>query len=126
MPPVPVPDSYWVVDDLLLAGEYPGEIDPDETRRKLRAFLDAGVRLFIDLVHSTTFRDGALLAVNLADDADTVGAVHGQIAGAYYGEQSIPGSWLAVLARRQEIEALAGGLLARALEDGLEVRCIES
>ena len=49
MPPVPVPDSYWVVDDLLLAGEYHGEIDPDETRRKLRAFLDAGVRLFVDL-----------------------------------------------------------------------------
>jgi ADP-ribosylglycohydrolase len=63
--------------------------------------------------HSTTFRDGALLAVNLADDADTVGAVYGQIAGAYYGERSIPESWLASLAMRQEIEALADGLLER-------------
>ena len=30
--------------------------------------------------------DGAILAVNLGNDADTVGAVYGQIAGAYYGE----------------------------------------
>ena len=32
---------------------------------------------------SETFRDGALLAVNLGDDADTTGAVYGQLAGAY-------------------------------------------
>jgi ADP-ribosylglycohydrolase len=32
---------------------------------------------------STSFEDGALLAVNLGDDADTTGAVYGQIAGAY-------------------------------------------
>ena len=49
MPPVPLPGSYWVVDDLLLAGAYPGAIDPDETRRNLRAYIEAGVRLFIDL-----------------------------------------------------------------------------
>ena len=65
--------------------------------------------------HSTTFREGALLAVNLADDADTVGAVYGQLAGAYYGEQAIPEAWLQTLARRQEIEALAEGLLEKAI-----------
>ncbi|MCY7379484.1 MAG: ADP-ribosylglycohydrolase family protein, partial [Gemmatimonadaceae bacterium] len=31
------------------------------------------------------FRSGALAAVNLGDDADTTGAVYGQLAGAYYG-----------------------------------------
>jgi ADP-ribosyl-[dinitrogen reductase] hydrolase len=31
---------------------------------------------------STSFRDGALQAVNMGDDADTTGAVYGQIAGA--------------------------------------------
>jgi ADP-ribosyl-[dinitrogen reductase] hydrolase len=39
------------------------------------------------------FREGALLAVNLGDDADTTGAVYGQIAGAYYGIEGIPESW---------------------------------
>jgi ADP-ribosyl-[dinitrogen reductase] hydrolase len=39
------------------------------------------------------FREGALLAVNLGDDADTTGAVYGQIAGAYYGYEGIPEDW---------------------------------
>lgn len=33
--------------------------------------------------HSHSFRPGCLLAVNLSDDADTTGAVYGQLAGAY-------------------------------------------
>ena len=40
--------------------------------------------------HSTDFRHGCLLAVNLGDDADTTGAVYGQLAGAYYGRSGIP------------------------------------
>ena len=58
------------------------------------------------------FRDGALLAVNLGDDADTTGAVYGQLAGAVYGTQGIPPSWLELLALRKRIEELADGLLA--------------
>jgi ADP-ribosyl-[dinitrogen reductase] hydrolase len=60
---------------------------------------------------SETFRDGALLAVNLGDDADTTGAVYGQLAGAYYGEQGIPEPWRAVLAHRHHIEGYADQLL---------------
>lgn len=59
-----------------------------------------------------TFRDGALLAVNLGDDADTTGAVYGQLAGAYYGEDGIPAEWRAKLAMRGEIESLADRLFA--------------
>jgi ADP-ribosylglycohydrolase len=33
--------------------------------------------------HSRSFRDGCLLAVNLGNDADTTGAVYGQLAGAF-------------------------------------------
>lgn len=44
--------------------------------------------------HHDTFRDGVLAAVNLADDSDTVGAVFGQLAGAYYGETALPVEWL--------------------------------
>ena len=56
---------------------------------------------------STNFEDGALLAVNLGDDADTTGAIYGQIAGAYYGEEGIPERWRAVLHRGKEIAAMA-------------------
>ncbi|QEL16055.1 ADP-ribosylglycohydrolase family protein [Limnoglobus roseus] len=59
-----------------------------------------------------TFRDGALLAVNLGDDADTTGAVYGQIAGAYYGEDGIPAEWRAKLALRERIEEFADSLFA--------------
>ena len=42
---------------------------------------------------SRNFREGALLAVNLGDDADTTGAIYGQIAGAHYGVEAIPAKW---------------------------------
>ena len=37
-----------------------------------------------------SFEEGCLLAVNLGKDADTTGAVYGQLAGAFYGEPGIP------------------------------------
>ena len=64
---------------------------------------------------TSTFRDGALLAVNLAGDADTVGAVYGQLAGAVYGARAIPAEWLAPLTRRDYIETLADRLLEEAI-----------
>jgi ADP-ribosyl-[dinitrogen reductase] hydrolase len=60
---------------------------------------------------SASFKEGALLAVNLGDDADTTGAVYGQLAGAYYGEQGIPAEWLARLAHRELIAGFADKLL---------------
>ena len=63
---------------------------------------------------SDTFKDGALLAVNLGDDADTTGAVYGQLAGAYYGEQGIPEPWRAKLAYRELIERSAEQLCSLA------------
>ena len=56
---------------------------------------------------SDSFREGCLLAVNLGNDADTTGAVYGQLAGAYYGEQGIPEAWRAKLTYRELIESLA-------------------
>ena len=65
---------------------------------------------------SESFRDGALLAVNLGDDADTTGAVYGQLAGAYYGEQGIPEPWRAKLALREDILVFADQLCRLAEE----------
>jgi ADP-ribosylglycohydrolase len=56
---------------------------------------------------SHSFREGALLAVNLGNDADTTGAVYGQIAGAYYGHEGIPTDWSQKISRRELIESFA-------------------
>ncbi len=52
---------------------------------------------------SFDFGAGALLAVNLGDDADTTGAIYGQIAGACYGLGGIPPRWLEKLHDRELI-----------------------
>ncbi len=62
--------------------------------------------------HGDSFREGCLLAVNLGDDADTTGAVYGQLAGAFYGELGIPQTWRSKLAHRELIESFAGQLLS--------------
>jgi ADP-ribosylglycohydrolase len=59
---------------------------------------------------SEDFRSGALLAVNLGDDADTTGAVYGQLAGAYYGEEGIPTEWREKLALLEVLDDLANSL----------------
>jgi ADP-ribosylglycohydrolase len=64
--------------------------------------------------HSEAFRDGLLLAVNLGDDADTTGAIYGQLAGAYYGEDGIPSPWRTKLTFRELIESYAEKLWALA------------
>jgi ADP-ribosylglycohydrolase len=63
--------------------------------------------------HSDSFEEGALLAVNLGDDADTTGAVFGQIAGAYYGYEGIPADWREKLAWREDLLAVVDDLLKR-------------
>lgn len=56
---------------------------------------------------SDTFAEGALLAVNLGDDADTTGAIYGQLAGAYYKAGGIPIEWRSRLCRGSEIGEMA-------------------
>jgi ADP-ribosylglycohydrolase len=68
--------------------------------------------------HSTSFRDGALLAVNLGNDADTTGAIYGQIGGAFYGVEGIPPGWRAVVYWRELIERSADAVYALSVELG--------
>jgi len=58
------------------------------------------------------------MAVNLGDDSDTVGAVYGQLAGAFYGEGEIPERWLSKLALREKITEIADNLLTRGYQPG--------
>lgn len=57
--------------------------------------------------NTDNFKDAVLAAVNLGDDADTTGAICGQLAGAYYGMKGIPAGWLDKLTMKYEIEEMA-------------------
>jgi ADP-ribosyl-[dinitrogen reductase] hydrolase len=72
------------------------------------ASLEAAMWAFHD---AADFRQAVLRAVNLGDDADTTGAVCGQLAGAFWGERGIPVEWLAGLDRRDMLEEALFGLL---------------
>lgn len=52
MTKLPIIESYWVEENHFLAGEYPGGYDPETTRRRMDAFLEAGINIFIDLTQS--------------------------------------------------------------------------
>lgn len=56
--------------------------------------VDTLMAALYSLLTTTNFRDCVLKAVNLGGDADSVGAVAGQLAGAKYGFKSIPGQWV--------------------------------
>lgn len=47
--PGPIEGSYWVQLGRLLAGPYPAARSEAETRARLRALLEAGVSVFVDL-----------------------------------------------------------------------------
>ena len=61
------------------------------------------------LLKTTSFKDALLVAVNLGDDTDTVGAICGGLAGLYYSYEDIPEDWLAVIQKREWIERLCVG-----------------
>ena len=65
-----------------------------------------------------SFEEAVLLAVNLGDDADTTGAVCGQIAGAFWSEEGIPSGLRRGLAGQDMIESILNRLLLSGMERG--------
>ena len=63
---------------------------------------------------TASFKDAVLLAANLGDDADTVAAITGQLAGALYGWSTIPREWLGRLAMQGRIIGMADELFSSA------------
>jgi ADP-ribosyl-[dinitrogen reductase] hydrolase len=96
-PPAEIRGSGYVVDSLEAA---------------LWAFHDA-----------PTFRDAVLAAVNLGDDADTTGAICGQLAGAYFGADGIPTEWLGGLAKREWLEDAVQRLCRRSAVAAQSTHC---
>ncbi|QPT11887.1 ADP-ribosylglycohydrolase family protein [Serratia rubidaea] len=93
---------------LINAGEY-----KDKTRDQIRSsgyVIDTLEAAMWAVWNTDNFRDAILLAANLGDDADSVAATAGQLAGALYGYSGIPDEWLAKLAQRERISQLAESL----------------
>ena len=77
--------------------------DEISTSGYVRNTLEAALWAFFG---TDTFEDGLVLLVNMGEDADTVGAVFGTLAGAYYGLGGIPARWLAALQKKEMTEAV--------------------
>jgi ADP-ribosylglycohydrolase len=113
----PIP-GYWQENplveeiDQIAAGSFKHRQPPEiKGTGYVVASLEAALWAF---ARTDSFQEGCLLAVNLGDDADTTGAVYGQLAGAFYGEQGIPKSWRDQLAYRELIESFAEQLFTLA------------
>jgi ADP-ribosyl-[dinitrogen reductase] hydrolase len=70
--------------------------------------LEAALWAFHD---ADNFEEAVLRAVNLGDDADTTGAICGQLGGAFWGETNIPKHLIDGLARKHMIEEALAGIL---------------
>ncbi|QES92894.1 ADP-ribosylglycohydrolase family protein [Empedobacter brevis] len=59
------------------------------------------------LLHTSSYKDCVLKAVNLGHDTDTIACIAGGIAGIFYGTETIPTHWIEQLARVNDILKLA-------------------
>ncbi|KQM81655.1 ADP-ribosylglycohydrolase [Sphingomonas sp. Leaf23] len=89
--------SPWIATlspraQIINAGEY-----KHKTRDQIRSsgyVIDTLEAALWAVWHGETFEEAVLLAANLADDADSVAAVAGQLAGAIHGLRGIPERWM--------------------------------
>ena len=97
---------------IINAGEY-----KQKTRDQIRSsayVIDTLEAAMWAVWNTDNFRDAILLAANLGDDADSVAATAGQIAGALYGYAGIPQEWKDKLVQHERIASIAGELFDRA------------
>ena len=92
-----------------MAGNRTAEVSAYKTREEVDnsgwavSTLDAALWAFNT---TESFEDGLIAAVNLGGDADSIGAVFGQIAGAYYGFDAIPARWVKAVKTWQTVDGL--------------------
>ena len=73
--------------------------------------LDSLVAVLWAFYNSHDFESAVIEAVNLGDDADTVGAICGGLAGCFYGYDAIPSRWAGMLKIKDALEKTAHNLL---------------
>ena len=111
-------DRFAKILDEHMAGKRTSAVSAYKTREEVNnsgwavSTLEAALWAFT-MTHD--FRDALVAAVNLGGDADTIGAVCGQIAGSYYGYSAIPRKWLEAVKDWQKVDALIDKFLDTAL-----------
>lgn len=109
-----VVDRLAKVLDEHMAGVRTAEVSPYKTRGEVNnsgwavSTLDAALWAFNT---TESFEEGLVAAVNLGGDSDTIGAVFGQIAGAYYGFDAIPDRWVKAVKTWEKVDALIARFL---------------
>ena len=68
----PLPNSYWVEPDRILAGEHPSGTDDEATIRRLKRIVDAGVDCFLDLTEPREFPSYEKLLTTTAAGRDVI------------------------------------------------------
>lgn len=89
-------------------------LEKNERQKEVVRVLGNGVEAFnsvptaiYSFLANRNFQETLLYATSLGGDSDTIGAMAGAIAGAKYGVESIPGSWLDRLERCEYIKTIA-------------------
>lgn len=99
------------------SGKHLGQVLSGVTGRSLHQVKATGYVVdtleaaLVSFMRHDNFEDVVAAAVNLGDDADTVGAVAGGLAGVCYEYQSIPRRWLEALRHKERLEKAVQGLM---------------
>lgn len=110
-----VVDRFAKILDEHFSGSKTSEVSPYKTRNDVNnsgwavSTLDAALWAFNT---TDTFEKGLIDAVNLGGDSDTIGAVYGQLAGAYYGFDAIPSRWIREVKTYGEINNMIDNFIA--------------
>ena len=67
--------------------------------------------------NTSSFEECVLKAANLGDDADSISALAGHLAGSFYGVEGIPSNWIKKLVMGPEISELAEDLARASWDD---------
>lgn len=98
-----------LLETSMVEGCWPSEVSAYKTREEVNnsgwavSTLEAALWAFNT---TSSFKEALVAAVNLGGDADTIGAVCGQIAGAHYGYSNIPREWIVNVKKWTKVDAL--------------------
>lgn len=107
-------DKFAAILDEHLTGKSTAEVSAYKTREDANnsgwavSTLESALWAFN---FTSNFHDALVAAVNLGGDSDTIGAVCGQLAGAYYGNSDIPKEWITTVKDWKRVDALINRFL---------------
>lgn len=105
-------DKFWLDNVDSLINRWRNKNDGDNLKDLGGYIVDAFAIALWGFANSESFEDGMKKVILLSGDVDTNAAIYGQLAGAYYGYESIPEEWRNEVENAKEIVEIADNLLA--------------